>query len=257
MSLTWLLSNMLASLLLPPLAFILLGMIGLFISRRHRRTGQSIGALAIMLLVVLSTGAGSRLLVKPLELRALPIVAPAQSQAQAIVVLGGGRLRSAPEYGGRDIPSPQTLLRLRHGAQLQRQTSLPILVSGGAPDGRAESEAELMARSLREDFRVQVKWIEGSSEHTAQNAMRSAEQLKQAGIVHVLLVTDALHMNRAQLIFRMAGMNITPAPTGFIAQKPLTPDDFIPTVGALKNSHYALHEWLGLLWYRLRYGRGF
>lgn len=257
MSFTWLLSNVLASLLLPPLVLILIGLFGLFVARRYRRLGNSISVLAVLLLIVLSTGAGSRLLVRPLELRSLPLSAPALSHAEAIVILGGGRLRAAPEDGGRDLPSPQTLVRLRHGAQLQRQTSLPILVSGGAPDGGSESEAELMARSLREDFRVPVKWIEGSSDNTAQNAMRSAAQLKQVGITNVLLVTDALHMSRAKVIFRTTGLNITPAPTGFIALKPFTADDFIPSAGALKDSHYALHEWIGLLWYRLRYGSEF
>ena len=257
MSLTWLLSNVLASLLLPPLSLILCGLFGLLLARRYRRTGKSMSVLAVLLLLVLSTGAGARLLVRPLELRALPLVAPAQSHAQAIVILGGGRLRAAPEEDGRDMPSLQTLLRLRHGAQLQRQTTLPILVSGGAPDGGVESEAKLMARSLQQDFRVPVKWIEDASDNTAQNAMRSAEQLKQAGITHVLLVTDALHMNRAKMIFRSTGLNITPAPTGFISQKPLTVDAYIPTAGALKDSHYALHEWIGLLWYQLRYGDKF
>jgi uncharacterized SAM-binding protein YcdF (DUF218 family) len=47
---------------------------------------------------------------------------------------------------------------------------------------------------------------------------------------------------------------VTPAPTGFHAQSSLMPHDFIPSAGALKDSHYAMHEWLGLLWYRLRHG---
>ncbi len=255
MSITWFLTNLAASLVLPPMIFVLLGLFGLFVVPRYsRRIGNSIGILAVALLVIFSTAAGSRLLISPLEKRADPLVIPTPSKAQAIIILGGGRLRAAPEAQGHDLPGLQTLFRLRYGAQLHRLTALPILVSGGSPDGGEESEADLMARALREDFRVPVKWIEGSSDNTAENAMRSAEQLRQAGITHVLLVTDAMHMRRATAIFRKTGLSITPAPTWFVAQHPLSAGDFIPNAGALKNSHYALHEWIGLFWYRLRHG---
>lgn len=167
---------------------------------------------------------------------------------------GGGRLYSAPDDGGRDLPNAQTLLRLRRAAQIQRLTNLPILVSGGSPEIAALSEAELMARSLQEDFRVPVKWVEGRSDNTAQNAQRSAELLKAAGINRIFLVTDAMHMPRAKNIFLSTGLIVIPAPTGFHAQNALQPHDFLPTAGALKDSHYAMHEWLGLLWYRIRHG---
>ena len=57
-------------------------------------------------------------------------------QAQAIVVLGGGRYRDAPEYGG-DTVGEATLVRLRYAAKLHRETGLPLLVTGGKPEGRA------------------------------------------------------------------------------------------------------------------------
>lgn len=255
MSMTWLLTNLVAALLLPPLSLVLLGLCGLFVARRYsRRIGNSISLLAVALLVIFSTSAGSRLLIKPLEQRAVPLASPQDSKAQAIVILGGGKIRAAPEEQGRDQPGHQTLFRLRYGAQLHRITALPILVSGGSPDGGAESEADLMARALHEDFRVPVRWVEGASDNTAENALRSAAQLNQAGVNNVLLVTDAMHMTRASAIFRKTGLIVTPAPTGFVAQNPLRIDDFIPNAGALRSSHYALHEWIGLLWYRLRHG---
>ena len=254
MNLSWLITNVIAAFMLPPLLMVLMALLGFVLARNYKWLGRCLVVAALLSLVLLSTSAGSRWLIKPLEAQSLPLLAAKESQAQAIVILGGGRLYSAPDDGGRDVPNAQTLLRLRRAAQIQRLTNLPILVSGGSPEIAALSEAELMARSLQEDFRVPVKWIEGSSDNTAQNAQRSAELLKAAGVNRILLVTDAMHMPRAKNIFLSTGLNVIPAPTGFHAQNTLLPHDFIPTAGALKDSHYAMHEWLGLLWYRIRHG---
>jgi len=61
-----------------------------------------------------------------------PVFDPVQaSSAQAIVVLGGGTRRNAPEYGG-DTLGALTLERLRYGTVVARVTHLPMLLSGGA-----------------------------------------------------------------------------------------------------------------------------
>ncbi len=254
MSLSWLITNALASFLLLPMSLVLLGLLGAYLRGRHRKAGTTLLVLSVVLLVGLSTSAGSRLLVKPLEDRYVPVPDPKSSGARAIVVLGGGRDVLSPEDANRDRPSAETLMRLRHGARVHRQTGLPVLVSGGNPDGQSESEAVVMARSLDEDFRIKAHWIEDTSDNTAQNARHSAAMLKEAGVKRILLVTDAIHMQRAEQIFLHAGLEVVPAPTAFRKQGPLTPASYIPSAGALRDSHYALHEWIGVVWYRVRYG---
>lgn len=253
MSSAWLLVNAVSALLLPPLNLLLLCAVGVLLHRRWPRLGASVALLSLAVLLGLSTHAGVRLLARPLENR-IPALDLAQAaDAQAIVVLGGGRRRNAPEYGDQDVPRPNVLARLRYAARLQRQTGLPVLVSGGRPEGAAESEAALMARVLREDFQAGVRWMEEESDNTAQNARFSAALLQQARMTRVLLVTDALHMPRSQQIFEQAGLEVRAAPTNYIGQGALHPADFIPNAGALRDSHYALHEWIGLFWYRIAY----
>jgi uncharacterized SAM-binding protein YcdF (DUF218 family) len=252
MSISWFITNLLASFLLPPLSLVMLGGVGWWLSRRFRLAGKAIIIISIVLLLGLSTGAGSRLLVAPLENRSLPVPNPKMVGAQAIVILGGGRSFAAPEDGNRDQPGAQTLVRLRHGARLQRLTGLPVMVSGGAPDRGGESEAAVMARALSEDFKIPVRWIEDTSENTAQNAAHAATILREAGIARVLLVTDAMHMPRAMQIFSKTGLAAIPAPTDFRSRKNLSAADFIPSAGSLQTSHYALHEWIGMAWYRLK-----
>ncbi len=254
MSLSWLITNMVAALLLPPLSLVLLALLGGWVAYRWRVVGRAVVALAGILLIGLSTQAGSRLLVAPLEGAALPLVDPMQSGAEAIVILGGGRLYNAPEDAGRDQPASATLIRLRHGARLHHLTGLPVLVSGGAPDTIGESEAALMARVLREDFNVTVRWQEQTSDNTAENAKHAAQQLAAVGVRRILLVTDALHMPRAKRAFLAAGFDVVAAPTRFLGRRPIDLASFIPKASELEVSHYAIHEWIGILWYKIRYG---
>ena len=253
MSISWFFTNLLAAFLLPPLSLVMLGGLGWWLSKRFRLTGNAIIITSIALLLALSTGAGSRLLIAPLENRSLPVPNPKMVDAKAIVILGGGRSFAAPEDGNRDQPGSQTLARLRHGARLHRLTGLPVLVSGGAPDRGGESEAAVMARALREDFQIPVRWIEDTSENTAQNAAHAATMLREAGIDRVLLVTDAIHMSRAMQVFSRTDLSLVRAPTDFVSRKTLSVEDFIPNPRFLRHSHYALHEWIGLVWYQLRY----
>jgi len=101
---------------------------------------------------------------------------------------------------------------------------------------------------LTGEFGVPVRWVEGGSANTRQNARFSAEMLKRDGVTRVLLVTHAWHVPRAMRSFERAGLAVSPAPTLF-HREPLTPLDFLPKSYA--GAHYAMHEWLGLIWYRL------
>jgi uncharacterized SAM-binding protein YcdF (DUF218 family) len=253
MNTSWLLTNIAAAFLLPPLNLIALCAIGFAVRHRWPRTGNVISIGALLILLALSTNAGARLIITPLEALARPVPAAKEANAQAIVILGGGRMKDAPEYAGHDIPNSYTLARLAYGAKLYRETPLPILVTGGTPDGAGESEAAVMARTLRDDFRTPVRWLEQDSNNTAENAQRSIPLLKQAGVQRLLLVTDALHMPRAQAIFKRYGIVVIPAPTRFLSASSLSAADFIPKASALASSHYAMHEWIGLFWYRFRH----
>jgi uncharacterized SAM-binding protein YcdF (DUF218 family) len=253
MSTYWLITNALSSLLLPPTLFVVVGISGLLIARRYLYLGRTVIVLSITLLLALSTDAGSAWLIRPLEQQSLQAKLIEKNKSRAIVVLGGGRARVASGEGDYDQVGPITLMRLRAAARLQRQTHVPLLVSGGAPDGQAESEAVLMARSLKDDFGVEARWVESNSINTNQNAILSTQLLRQDNIQQIFLVTDAIHMPRARWAFEHVGLLVVPVPSHFVASRDFHLASFIPNAQSLKNSHYAIHEWLGLLGYSLRY----
>ena len=167
--------------------------------------------------------------------------------AGAIVVLGGGRNRGALEYGGETLDAA-SLGRVRYGARLARLTGLPLLVSGGRPDGGGASEADLMAQVLEREFGTPVRWRESKSINTIEDARLCAAILAAAGIRRVILVTDATHMQRASGRFRAAGLQVVPAPTNYRVQRAHTPVDWLPSARGLSKSSRALREWIGTLW---------
>ncbi len=249
-------------LMLPPASLFLAIAAGLLLWRRWPRTGRWVAGAGLAMLLVLSTTGGADVFVAPLERRVAPLLAPERAGAQAIVVLAAGRVRFAPEYGNRDIPDYVALARVRYAAHLQRRTGLPVLASGGngasgadpAADDSAYTKADAMAVALREDFGVPVQWVERRSRDTAENAANSAALLRAAGVRRVLLVTDAMHMPRARDAFARAGLEVVAAPTMYLTANGSGDNAWVPTAEGMRRSWYAIYEWLGIAWYRVRHG---
>jgi uncharacterized SAM-binding protein YcdF (DUF218 family) len=240
----FLLKKIIAALALPPVSPLLLAALGLWVARRRPRFGHVLVALGIGALWLLATPWIANELLRSVEAGAPPT--PEQlATTQAIVVLGGGSYRNAPEYDG-DTVNELALERLRYGARLARTTGLPVAVTGGAPMG-GRPEGDTMREALATDFGVAVRWAETESLDTSENAALLAPQLKQAGVDRIVLVTHAWHMRRAQLAFERQGFVVVPAPTRFAPPFRGTFFQWLPTGKALRNSQVALHEWLGLL----------
>ena len=228
-------------LMLPPSSPLLLGLAGLLLWRRRPRLGYALCAAAICSLWALSMPIVADALARITE--GFPPLDPAhltaeQSGAQAIVILGGGVRRNAPESGG-DAPSLHVDLRLLEGAKIARATGLPVLVSGSA------RETVAMRRFMEEDLKVPVRWVEGASTDTHENAVFSARLLKKQGIDYVILVTSSAHMVRAAAEFAAAGLQVAAAPAEMWTHDERGAIAFVPSVSALERSHTALYEWAG------------
>ncbi|MCW5575567.1 MAG: YdcF family protein [Burkholderiales bacterium] len=248
--LAWQITNALSSLLIPPGLLLVLFASGLALIRRRPRAGRALliaGAGGLYLLSMPLTGTTL------LQYWESPAAGPADwPPAAAIVVLGGGQYRQAPEYGG-DTAGAMGLVRLRYAAELHRRSSLPVLVSGGSPDGAATGEAQAMQKILEREFAVPVRWSENRSANTLDNARYSRDILAAENIRRIVLVTHAWHMPRARLAFEQAGFEVVAAPTAHATRGRLTILDFLPDAGALLDSALFFHEVIGTVWYRLRF----
>jgi len=243
------------SLVLPPGLQVLGGTLGLFCLLRWRRLGIGLIAASTLSLWLLATPWCAATVAREVETHSAldPALVTARAP-QAIVVLGGGSYRRAPEFGGFDEINALTLERLRYAARLQRATGLDLAVTGGTTYGMSTPEAVRMAVTLTADFRVPVRWLETLSRNTDENARFSAAAFPFRTIV---LVTHALHMPRAERAFVAAGFSVLPAPLGFVTAdagfdagaEDWVASDFFPDMKSFWQSHYAIYELIGALWY--------
>jgi len=243
-----------SKLLLPPGGLFLLMLVGLLLLRRFRRSGWSVFFVALSSLFLLSLPIVTKTLMAPLQHAEIVDVSDLPPDAPTIiVVLGGGRADRYQEYLGETVGS-LTLQRLRYAAWMERRTEVPILVSGGrveADDLRAEGN--LMQDVLQKEFLIKAEFVEGDSRNTFENALYSAKILKQVNMTRIFLVTHAWHMPRAKRSFESQGIEVVAAPTAFYGKEKTSIYDFLPSAKALQYSYYACHEYLGLMWYSLRY----
>jgi len=252
---SWFITNSIAAFFLPPLSLLLLLALGIILLCYRPKLARILILAAFLLLWISSTPYFAQGALHLLEAQTTPLnIDHPDSRPQAadaIVILGGGTYFNAPEYSGQDTISDATLVRLRYGAKLQRETGKPILVTGGRPLGNGVSEAQQMRISLEQDFGVPARWTEDGSDNTFENAQNSFRILQHAGIRRIYLVTHAWHMPRAATAFRHAGFQVIEAPTAFTTRYRTDLLTFLPHAESLRDSKIFIHEIIGLLWYRV------
>ena len=221
-------------LLLPPAGPIILIAIGLLVWIFRLR---KFAAFCILLGTVLMYAASSpyiaRKLIDPLQYQ-YDVLKNIPTDAQAIVVLSGGRIPVAREYDSLDTVNAATLQRLRYTSRLAKLTELPVLVVGGTVNKERRSEATLMKHVLEIYFGVETILVEDQSNNTLENARLSKAVLEENSISKFLLVTHAYHMPRAMWSFESVGLNPTPAPTVIYKRSSNVPEykDYLPSAAA-------------------------
>ncbi len=237
------LKMLLGTLVLPPAGPLLLAGAGLWLLARRRsgaggaKAALALAATGLVALWLLSTPVVAEALTRLAErYPALDLTRPLR--AQAIVILGGGTERMAPEYGEPAV-GLELLERVSYGAYVARRTGLPVLVSGSA------REAPAMRATLARDFGITARWVNGASRDTFDDAQLSARLLRADGIAYIVLVTSSNHEWRAAQEFLSAGLAVEPAPVHVWAPRPHEFKDYLPdTVGLLRSTE-ALHEIAG------------
>jgi uncharacterized SAM-binding protein YcdF (DUF218 family) len=252
-------------LLLPPVPLLLLMLLGATLLRR-RPAGAWLLLLAGAAGIWLSstTAVGEALQTELLapahalgmaELQQLRATRRGTGPAEtAIVVLGAGRERHAPEYGTGNL-TEQAMARLRYGLWLARETGLPVAFSGGTghAQARGPSEAEIAAQIAAREYSRPLKWIESGSRDTRENAEYTVALLRPAGVTRIVLVTHGWHMRRSMRAFEQAvqraggGIALVAAPIGLARDDATTPLRWLPSGNGFRATRQALHEYLGLL----------
>jgi uncharacterized SAM-binding protein YcdF (DUF218 family) len=235
--------------LVPPTVLILLAVLAAWSTLWRPHVGVALTIIATSLLYLAALPVIAARMLDEVEIKTP--AKPDFSSAQAIVVLGGG---VHPGDGDRvaDTLGPWSLERVVLAAQAYRQLTLKVAVSGGRVAGARTSEASLMKATLETQFNVPVAWVDDQSRTTYENAVFTAKLLKADNVTTVVLVTQAWHMRRALWSFERAGLQAIPYPAPPTYESDRL-DDYLPSISALERSYHALHEAIGLAYYRLRY----
>ena len=250
-----LIRSALKALALPPGLLIFTGLLGLLLLNRRPRVAKLLLLFSLLSLYLFSTPALVVLLSHSLENHpTLDINDKQLTDAQAIMVLGGGSLARPAEFGG-NVPKTGTLNRLHQGAFLHKKTGLPLLVTGGIGRGKTVSEAWIMSQTLKNYYGVETRWLEQRSRTTWENAQYSAEILLPQNIQKIVLVTEAYHMDRSIHSFEQVGFKVIPAPSGYSSSRLEDWEfmDFLPNAKSFDLNYKLIHERVGLVAYRFMY----
>ena len=98
--------------------------------------------------------------------------------------------------------------------------------------------------------------LQTRSQNTREDAVYSAEILKQWGVGEIVLVTSATHMPRSLALFRQQGLTVIPAPADFSITEQNWHDlwhpgfgdvlvHLLPNAGDLNSTGTSLKEYIG------------
>jgi uncharacterized SAM-binding protein YcdF (DUF218 family) len=195
------------------------------------------------------------ILMRPLEDR-FPRPPDSMPAPAGIIVLGGAFIAeissdrdavTLAEEGGRMTESAILARRYPHAR---------VVFSGGTRDATDEErdEAHVAARFFEKLGVARERiLLEDRSLNTEENARFTRELVRPRADERWLLVTSAAHVPRAIAAFRHAGFDAVPYPTDYLTTGK-SPDFWEfrsnPSRG-LNTLDGALHEWIGLIAYRL------
>jgi len=234
---------------------LLIGLLGIVLSlTRWVQLGRALAFLSILLLAVCSFSPLGAVLIRPLEDR-FPQPPAEMAAPSGIIVLGGALDEGVSEARGTPTISASAARLTSAVALARRFPQAKLVFSGGS--------ASLTERDHSEDKGVRDLWLslgvpaaqmmfEGKSRNTYENAIFTRDLVKPSPGETWLLVTSAWHMPRAMGIFRKVGFPVTPYPVDYLSYG--NARDFAPSPSVLDHLtmlNFALHEWIGLVAYRL------
>lgn len=242
----WLLYN--------PLA-VMLVMIGLGIGNLWRKRHESksrLWAVTIPFLVLcfISMPATSYWLWGLLEWQYPPLSAR-PSDIQAIVVLSASLAADQSAVSGFALDG-SSRRRCERAIELYKiGEPIPIIVSGGRSSIDEPARATIMHDfMLANGVRATDVIIEDQSRNTFENARACQSILNERNLKKIVLVTDAIHLWRADRCFRRLGV----ATVGCGCNYRSRPGDygaksFVPHAKALQSIPSVGYEWMAIPWY--------
>lgn len=211
------------------------------------RRAKALFVFSFVWISVLSYPPFSALLLKPLE-SAYPKVHLSSPLPRYIHVLGNGHIsnKNLPLSSELNLVS---LARVNEGVTLYKSHPNMKLIFSGYGDKDPVSNARKNAQmAIALGVNPKDILILETPKDTGEEAIAVK---KIVGSQPLILVTSASHMIRASSLFRNKGVTVIEAPTDFQVKKKESLLQF-PSSWGLYRSECAFHEYIGILWNKLR-----
>ncbi|MGM0446044.1 MAG: YdcF family protein [Bacillota bacterium] len=210
-----------------------------------------ISGFTVLLMIITFTGLGVHIFVLPLQNYASNIDGFNQNQIEEIpvVVLGGGINYNVTE--NKSELSSISRDRLIKGILISKDNNMPLIYSGGVGVGYQDTGESEIALNFVNNFDGIDFIQENKARTTYENGLMIKDWLTENNYEKIYLVTSAIHMKRSKGVFDNIGVNYIPVVSNYAYSHKLSWLDYLPNRGSLRANMQAVHEWVGLIWYKI------
>ncbi len=253
----FLMKKLLSSFLSPLTVVFVILLTGLILLSRpsRRKSGRILVIIGVIILAFCSYTPTADLLLASLTERypsyGQDMSFPNDGVPELIVVLGAG-YDPDPDVPIVSRIGQDSLIRLIEGIRIYRKIpGATLILSGGSSTVKSASASDMA------DLAVEL----GVDERSIIVETKSRDTKDQAAIIgsmyggkRIILVTSASHMARSVALFKKHGMYPLPAPVGSFVDKVYfrQPNPFFPSSVNLQKVEMAVHEYLGIIWGKIR-----
>ena len=235
------------------LALLVLGWLLLF---KKPAAGKKLIGMGLLIIFVAGSGFVPGIMMRSLENRIPAGTIP--SNVNGVIVLAGMVNMESSRKGLIELTEQSD--RIIEGIiMVQRYPVAKLIITGGSGSlrqGENLKEADYLKKlAISLGIPRERIIVERNSRNTHEHAVELAKLLPNKDNSQWVLITSAFHMPRAFACFRKAGIQVIPYPvdykTQFNIHNALSISMLLPTLGNINRFNIALHEWLGLVVYRL------
>ncbi len=218
----------------------------------RRKLASGLLAFSVALILAFGVLPGATWLSLPLEAR-FPPAPRLPAQVAGIIALGGTeRVEQSAAWGQPTLSDPAPIVALL--ALGRKYPDARLVFTGGtrARHDKSLSEAVVVKRFINElGTNERAIIYEDRSRNTYENAIFTRALVAPKPGEAWILVCEAMSMPRAVGVFRAAGWDVIPYPAGYLTARRAGPLVSFDILGGFDLAYVALHEWVGLLVYRI------
>jgi uncharacterized SAM-binding protein YcdF (DUF218 family) len=200
---------------------------------------------AVVIYALFGSGIVAHQLLEPLEEYYEPVTNPKSLGTVDSIIVLTGHAASLNSISPPSWVNQSSAYRLMEAMFIkQNHPEARIIISGTLDSAKTIREVLISLGVKSEDL-----FIDRGAPATYVSAVNLSTMLESGE--NCVLITSAGHMPRSMLSLEKQGINCKPVPTEFYTTYQLSSFGYLPSPRNLHLSDLAVHEYIGIAWYRL------